>query len=98
MISIKIYRQGNDILVGACDARLIGKTFVDGKFQIAVSPKFYDGERVDRETLKKYLRNATIANLVGRETVACAVQMGLIDPSCIMRINGVPHAQMVKMI
>jgi len=98
MISIKIYRQGNDILIGACDAELIGKKFSEGKFQIDVSKEFYDGKQIDTETLKKYLENATIANLVGKETVNCAIKIGLIDPDCILKIKGVPHAQMVRMM
>ena len=97
MISIKIYKQGSDILVGACDEKLIGKKFADGRLRIDVSPNFYDGKRINRATLKKYLQDSTIANLVGKETIQCAIDLGLIDPECIIRVKGVPHAQMVRM-
>jgi len=98
MISIKIYKQGNDVLIGACDENLLGKKFVDGKFQIDVSREFYGGKSVNVEVFKKYLEGATIANLVGKKTVSCAINMDLVDPKCIMKIKGVPHAQMIKMI
>jgi len=98
MISIKIYRQGNDFMIGACDEKLIGKKFVDGKFQIDVSKEFYDGERITIEVLKKYLENATIANLVGEQTIQCAIKLGLVDPGCVLRVKGIPHAQMVRMV
>ena len=98
MISIKIYKQGNDLLIGACDEKLLGKKFEDGKFQIDVSKEFYGGERISSEVLKKYLQDATIANLVGKETIKCAIDLGLIDPECIIKIKGVPHAQMVRML
>jgi len=98
MISIKIYKQGNDLLIGACDEQLIGKKFEKGKLQINVTKEFYDGERIKAEAFKKYLQNATIANLVGKETIKCAIDLGLIDPDCIIRIQGIPHAQMVRMI
>jgi len=97
MISIKLYKQGNDILIGACDENLIGKKFVNGKFQIDVSKEFYGGKRISIEVLKKYLKDVTIANLVGKNTVNCAIKMGLIDPECVMRIKGIPHAQMIRM-
>ena len=64
---MKIYKQGNDVLIGACDENLIGKKFVDGKFQIDVSREFYGGKRVNVEVFKKYLEGATIANLVGKK-------------------------------
>jgi len=98
MISVRIYKQGRDVLVGACDEKLIGKKFSEGKFQIEVKKEFYDGERINKEKLKRYLENATIANLVGEEAVRCAIELGLVDPSCVIEIKGVPHARMVKMI
>ena len=80
MICIKIYKQGTDILIGACDEQIIGKKFEDGKFVLDVKKEFYDGKRISVDILKKHLELATIANLVGKETVNCAIQMGLIDP------------------
>jgi len=98
MISIKIYKQGKDLLIGACDEKLIGKKFVEGKFQIDVSKEFYDGQRINTDVLKKYLEDATIANLVGKETIKYAIELGFIDPDCVIKIKGIPHAQMVKMM
>jgi hypothetical protein len=98
MISIKIYKQGNDILIGACDQDLVGKKFVDGKFQINVTKEFYGGRIISIETLIQYLKEATIANLVGKNAVECAIKIGLIDPNCVLKIKGIPHAQMVRMI
>jgi len=97
MISIKIYKQGNDILIGACDEKLIGKKFKEGKFQIDISREFYEGKKISIDALKKYLENATIANLVGEQAVKCAIELGLVDPDCVLKIKGIPHAQMVKM-
>ena len=98
MIRIKIYKNGKDLLIGACDEKLLGKKFEEGKFQIEVKKEFYGGKRITPETLRRYLEDATIANLVGAETIKCAIEAGIIDPSCIIKIKGVPHAQMVRMI
>jgi hypothetical protein len=40
---------------------------------------------------------ADIANLVGPGIVDAAVGEGLVDPSAIVRIAGVPHVQIVKL-
>jgi hypothetical protein len=97
MISIKIFKQGNEILIGACDQELVGKKFVDGKFQIDVNKEFYGGRIISIEALINYLKDATIANLVGKNAVECAIKIGLIDPECVIKIKGIPHAQMVRM-
>jgi hypothetical protein len=98
MISIKIYKQGKDLLIGACDEELIGKKFEDGKFQLDVTREFYGGKKISTEVLKKYLHDATIANLVGKKTIKCAIDIGLVDPDCIIKIKGIPHAQIVRML
>ena len=66
-------------------------------YRLDVAKHFYDGERIDKKTLKKFLLDATIANLVGKETVKCAIELGLVNPECILKIKGVPHAQIVHM-
>ncbi|DAC71995.1 MAG TPA: DUF424 domain-containing protein [Thermoplasmata archaeon] len=98
MISVKVYQQGDDLIIGACDEHLLGKKFRKGKLQIDVAKHFYDGERIDKKTLEKFLRDATIANLVGQETVKCAIELGLVDPRFILKIKGVPHAQIIHMV
>ncbi|MCU0850385.1 MAG: DUF424 family protein [Candidatus Thermoplasmatota archaeon] len=97
MISVRVYQQGDDVIIGACDEHLLGKKFRKGKLQIDVAKRFYEGERIDKKTLESFLRDATIANLVGDETVTCAVKLGLVDPKCILKIKGIPHAQIVHM-
>ncbi len=98
MISIKIYHHGDELVIGACDEDLLGKKFKKGNLQIDCSRQFYDGERITPEAFEKILGDATIANLVGKKTVACAVKLGLINPDCILKIKGVPHAQMIRML
>ena len=98
MISMKIYKQGDRLMISACDKNLIGKKFKEGKFQIDVSKNFYNGKLVDTKTLRRYLEDAAIANLVGKETVNYAIKLGLVDPECVLKVKGVPHAQMVRML
>lgn len=98
MISVKVYHQGDDVVISACDEHLLGKKFRKGKLQIDVAKHFYDGERIDKKTFERFLLDATIANLVGKETVTCAINLGLVDPRCILKIKGIPHAQIVHMI
>ncbi len=97
MISIRIYRQGKETLVSACDKELIGKKFVEGKLQIDASEKFYGGETKDVKVLEKLLTEATMANLVGKEVVLYAIKLGFINKDCVLTIKGIPHAQMYKM-
>lgn len=97
-ISIKIYRHGDDILIGACDEELLGKRLKEGNLRLHVKKTFYGGILVDEDIFISYLKKATIANLVGKRTVETAIKHGFIDPNCVIYIEGVPHAQLVKML
>jgi hypothetical protein len=97
VFAVKSYQQGVQRLVAACDAELLGTQHREGKFRLDVAPGFYDGLRVDQETLTAYLRGCTVANLVGARTVELAIGMGLVDPENVLRVDGVPHAQVLVM-
>ena len=96
-IAMKIYKQGDEILVAACDCELLGKTFRDGKVQIEVSAEFYDDTRVGKDLFLQNLQLSTISNLVGDKTIKFAIEAGFVDKGCIIWIDGVPHAQTCTM-
>ena len=98
MICIKVYTQGRERLVAACDQDILGKTFRSKGLVLDVAESFYHGDDVDEEALVNWLRLATVANLSGKVVVGIAVKNGFIDEDCVLDIGGVPHAQMTRMI
>jgi len=97
MISVRRHSTGTELLVAACDCGLIGKRFEEGELRLELRPGFFEGEKVDKRLFLEVLALATIANLAGEETVNAAIEAGFVDPECIIRIQGVPHAQLVRM-
>ncbi len=97
MITVKVYRRGSEIVVAAADKSLLGRCLREDKVRLDVCPSFYEGEDADEEVLVSRLQMATIANLVGKETVAAAARNKLINEECVMTIEGVPHVQIVRM-
>jgi len=96
-ISIKRYQRDGEQLLAACDEELLDRTLREGELSLTIYRSFYHAESCDGPTLCRYLEMASIANLVGERTVAVAVKMGLVERSCVMMIDGVPHAQMVRL-
>ncbi|MDQ1253439.1 MAG: uncharacterized protein QG646_2606 [Euryarchaeota archaeon] len=90
---LKIYKNGTNVLVAACDKELIGKKLKHGDAAIEIRRDFYEGEDVSEEELQNALQKATTANLFGEKTVNCAVKCGIIDPDSVIMIDCVPHAQ-----
>ncbi|MBS7621643.1 DUF424 family protein, partial [Candidatus Bathyarchaeota archaeon] len=43
------------------------------------------------------IENSTIVNMIGKNIVKRAVEKGYVHPEAILDIEGVPHAQIVKL-
>ncbi len=92
----RIFRAQGELLVAACDEDVYGRTFEDGRLVLTVDRKFYGKEIAEWEHLHPLFAEATLLNLVGEELVARAVEEGFIDAESVLKVKGVPHAQMVR--
>jgi hypothetical protein len=95
---VKTYRTEGELMVAACDRKLCGRTFTEGRLSIEVKEEFYKGEPCGEEELGELLKEATISNLVGEVAVSCGIKAGVIDADSVIKIQGIPHAQMVIML
>lgn len=93
----KVYRVQSEVLVAACDEAVYGRSYIEGELVLKADEKFFGGSIVEEKELQGMLMEATIANLIGEEAVAFGVRLGLIDPENVITVQGVPHAQMVRM-
>ncbi len=93
----KVYRVEMEVLVAVCDEELLGQVFEEGEVVLDVREEFYGGERLTESEVLEVLREATIANLTGREAVRVGIRAGVIDRKNVLEVQGVPHAQMVRM-
>ncbi len=94
-IAMKIYKIRGEVLLAACDRELLGKKFVEDELQLEVKKEFYFESYVSERTFINSMKIATIANLVGERVIKIAIREGYIDRDNVIRIDGVPHAQMV---
>ena len=86
-----------DILVAICDEELLNKKLVDKKVEIKISKEFYGERLIDDEIAIKLMERATIGNLIGEKIISLAEKNGFITKENIILIDGVPHAQFVKL-
>lgn len=96
MFWVKVFPTKHDMVIAICDEDIIDKELKYKDFKIKVSKNFYGGKLVGEEIIKKLLDKATIGNLMGKNTVSLAEKNGFITKENIISINGIPHAQFVK--
>ena len=88
-------RHGNEYIVAICDQEILGKKFEEGERCFHVSEGFYKGKLVSVTEGLAAMEQATIANIVGERIVNEALKAELIHERGVIRIQNVPHAQIV---
>jgi hypothetical protein len=94
---MKLRRIGGNVLLAVCDAEILGKTLREGKIVFCIKEEFYKGAKVTVEEAVMMIANSTIVNLIGKNIVQKAIEGGYVHPEAVLNIEGVPHAQIVKL-
>lgn len=95
-IYCKRFQQDSFVVLACADEELIGRTLEEGKISFKVGAGFYRGKKVSAKELKRLLKEANNINLIGEGPVKAALEEGYLKEEDLIRIEGVPHAQIVK--
>jgi hypothetical protein len=96
-VYLNLKKVGRNVLLAVCDCELLGRTLRDGKIVFHVKNEFYNGRKATLEEAIGMIDNSNIVNLVGRHCVERAIAKGYVHPEAVLKIEGIPHAQIVKL-
>jgi hypothetical protein len=96
-VYVNLKKVGRNVLLAICDCDLLGRTLRQGNIVFHVKDEFYKGGRVGLDEAVSMIANSTIVNMVGRNCVEKAIQKGYVHPEAVLNIEGVPHAQIIKL-
>jgi len=94
---MNLKKKGQNVLLAMCDAEILGKTLREGKIVFQVKEDFYKGRKVNVEEAVCMIESCTIVNMIGRNVVKEAIEKGYVHPEAVLNIEGIPHAQIVKL-
>jgi hypothetical protein len=96
-VYVNLKQVGKNVLLAICDADLLGRTLKEGKIVFRIKDEFYNGRKATVEEAVCMISNSTIVNLVGKNCVEKAIAKGYVHPEAVLEIEGVPHAQIIKL-
>jgi uncharacterized protein len=96
-VYLNVRKMGQNVVLAVCDCDLLGKTLREGKIVFHVKEDFYKGRKTSLDEAVGLISNSTIVNLVGKNCVENAIAKGYVHPEAIIKIEGVPHAQIIKL-
>ena len=96
-VYVNLKQVGRNVLLAICDCEILGRTLRQGKIVFHVKEDFYNGGKVALDEAVSMIQNSTIVNMVGKNCVGKAIEKGYVHPDGVLDIEGVPHAQIVKL-
>lgn len=94
--AVRVVTQQQNRMLNICDAELVGRTVRQSDVEINISKSYYAERVVDEKEAELLLRNSSIINMVGRQTIDLSLKMGIGSPKGVKEIEGVPFLIVFK--
>ena len=93
-----MFQTSYDLVGAICDEELLDRELYDEKLgvKVRISRDFYGGVLIDARVAVKMMGKVSIGNIIGKEIVGLALRGGFITEENTILIDGVPHAQFIK--
>ncbi|MBA4453940.1 MAG: DUF424 domain-containing protein [Nitrosopumilaceae archaeon] len=95
--SVKTTDYQKNLMLNICDAELLGKNIVENELHMNISESYYGEKLVEHEEARTLLKNASIINMVGKETISLSLELGVGSENGIKKIGGIPFLIVFKM-
>ena len=95
--SIKTTDYQKNLMLNICDAELLGKKIVENELNMNISESYYGEKLVEHEEARTLLKNASIINMVGKETISLSLELGVGSENGVKKIGGIPFLIVFKM-
>ena len=95
--SVKVTDYQKNIMLNICDIELLGKNIIQDDLKMNISKNYYGQKLVDKEEATTLLKNSSIINMVGQNTISLSIKLGIGSENGIKSVSGVPFLIVFKM-
>jgi uncharacterized protein len=95
--SVRVTNYQKNLMLNICDADLLGKQISENDLNVKISESYYGEKIVDKKEAATLLKNSSVINMVGKETISLSVDLGIGSENGVKVIDGVPFLIVFKM-
>jgi len=95
--SVGITNYQKNQMLNICDPDMIGKKFNQKELKLHISKEYYGKKLVETKEAENLLKNSSIINMVGKETISLSINLGIGSQNGIKLIDGIPFLLVFKM-
>ena len=96
VFAVRSMNYQHNRMLNICDAELVGRTFNKSDLSINISKSYFAERIVEENEAEQLLKNASIINMVGKDTIALSVRIGIGTQNGVKEIDGVPFLLVFK--
>jgi uncharacterized protein len=94
--AVRTLNHQHNRMLNICDADLVGRTFNQSDLTINIDKSYFAERIVEENEAEQLLRNASIINMVGIETITLSIKIGIGSSKGVKEIDGVPFLLVFK--
>lgn len=83
-------------MLNICDSDLLGRTISESNFTVNISEKYYAERIVGKSEAEDLLKNSSVINMVGKETISLSIGLGIGSLNGVKKVDGVPFLIVYK--
>lgn len=88
--SVRTNNYQKQSMLNICDANLLGKKIIQNDLTIHISENYYGDRFVEKDEAESLLKNSSIINMAGKETVSLSLKLGIGSENAVKIISDVP--------
>ncbi len=94
---IRTSNYQNSKMLNICDEDLLGKVLQKDNLQMNISKNYYGQRLVEKDEAEKLMKNSSILNMVGKETIEMSINLKIGSKQGVKIIDDVPFLIVFKM-
>ncbi len=88
--SVRTNNYQQQSMLNICDADLLGKKIIENDLTMHISEIYYGERFVEKDEAESLLKNSSIINMAGKETVSLSLKLGIGSENAVKKISDVP--------
>ena len=88
--SVRTNNYQKQSMLNICDANMLGKKIIQNDLTVHISENYYGDRFVEKDEAESLLKNSSIINMAGKETVSLALKLGIGSENAVKMISDVP--------
>ena len=88
--AVRTTNYQNQSMLNICDAKILGTKIIEGELTMHISENYYGERFVEKDEAESLLKNSSIINMAGKETVSLSLKLGIGCESAVKTVSDVP--------